>query len=392
MKWNWFTKEKRDASVALPVSTANDQAALAAILKGFTLDASPQSLSAFFAATELISNSVAQLPILVKREGVIDRNHNINFLFKDMIITKFTFMKKMITDVILNGNAYAYVERANDGTPINIIYCEPNSVNVSWNRNKQELFYTISFLNKRTRIEPINVIHLYKNTNDSVNGVALSSYANLIIKLAQATDKAASKFYSSGCAVQGALTIKGSRRGGKEQARQAFIDAHSAKGSGLVILDDDMSYQPISANAEESQMLEARSFNVAEVARYFNMNPILLGETRGATFASIEAANLEFITHTLQPYVSMVEEEFNRKLVKPSEQGLIYIDLDEKFLMKGDMKATSDYLSKLTSSGIITVNEARSYLDMKPIAGGDEAHVAYSKITDNKLTDTENGQ
>lgn len=399
MSWyNIFKQEKRsnDLPEVKPQEPVlpSDPAAASVIFRGYTLDGAATSLSAFFAAMELISNSVAQLPILVKNQGVIDKGHNLNFLFKDMLVTKFMFMKAMIKDVILYGNAYAYIERANDGTPINIIYCENGTVNIFYNKPKQELSYSVSFINKKSRVEPINMIHLYKNTNDGVKGISLSAYAQAVLKLAQATDKAASKYYSSGCALQGALTIKGSRRGAKEQARQAFQDTHSGKGSGLVILDDDMSYQQLSANANDSQMIEARQFNVAEIARYFNINPILLGDNSGATFNSIEYANIEFIFHTLQPYITLIEEEFNRKLVKPSEQGYITIDIDEKFLLKGDMKATSEYLSKLTNAGILTINEARSYLDLKPVEGGDEVHIPYSDVSQNIINQntTEDGE
>jgi HK97 family phage portal protein len=390
MSWYSFFKseEKRSneqATVVQEPVLPNDPAATSVLFRGYTLDGQATSLSAFFAAMELISNSVAQLPILVKNNSVIDKAHNLNFLFNDMLITKFMFMKTMIKDVILYGNAYAYIERANDGTPINIIYCEQGTVNISYNKQKQELYYNVSFINKKSRIEPINMIHLYKNTNDGVKGISLSAYAQAVLKLAQATDKAASKYYSSGCALQGALTIKGSRRGAKEQARQAFTDTHSGKGSGLVILDDDMSYQQLSSNANDSQMIEARQFNVAEIARYFNINPILLGDNSGATFSSIEYANIEFIFHTLQPYITLIEEEFNRKLVKPSEQGYIKIDIDEKFLLKGDMKATSEYLSKLTTAGILTINEARAYLDLKPVEGGDEVHIPYTDVAQNTI-------
>jgi HK97 family phage portal protein len=138
-------------------------------------------------------------------------------------------------------------------------------------------------------------------------------------------------------------------------------------------------------------MIEARQFNVAEIARYFNMNPILLGDNQGATFSSIEYANIEFIFHTLQPYITMIEEEFNRKLVKPSEQGYITIDIDEKFLLKGDMKSTSEYLSKLVTSGILTANEARTYLDLQPVEGGDKIRVAYSDIKQNTIENDLNG-
>lgn len=377
---------RRSNEVNEPV-VPSEPSAISTIFQGFKLDGASTSLSPFFAATELISNSVAQLPILVKRKNDIDFNHPLNYLFKDALISKYNFMKMLIADVILHGNGYAYIERAGDGTPINLIYCEYGSVVVNYNKQKQEIFYQIPFI-KRGKIEQIDVIHLYKNSNDGVNGIPLANYANQVLKLAQATDKSASKYYSSGCALQGALTIKGTRKGSKEQARQAFAETHGDKGSGLVILDDDMSYTPISSNANDSQMIEARTFNVREVARYFNLNPILLGDNSGASFSTIEAANIEFVSHTLQPYITMVEDEFNRKLVKPSERETICIDIDEKYFLKGDMNTTASYLSTLTSSGIMSINEARQHLGLKPVEGGDECAIPYTKIEDNKINNS----
>lgn len=366
-----------------PVSVS-DPAATSLIFGGYKLDGSSTSLSAFFGAVELISNSVAQLPILVKRDDTIDKNHNLNLIFKDGLISKFNLMKMLISDVILHGNGYLYIERADDGTPVNLIYCEFGTVTQYYDNRKQEIYYQIPFI-KRGKIEDVDVIHLYKNSNNGVQGIPLANYANSVIRLSQATDKAASKYYSSGCALQGALTIKGARKGAKEQARQAFQDTHGDRGSGLVILDDDMSYTPISSNANESQMLEARSFNVKEIARYFNINPLLLGDNSGASYSSNEIANNEFVTHTLQPYISMVEDEFNRKLVKPSEKDHISIDIDEKFLLKGDMNTTSNYLQKLTSAGIMSVNEAREHLGLPDVEGGDELRIAYTKVEDNTI-------
>lgn len=365
-----------------------EDAATSLIFGGYKLEDSATSLSAFYAALELISNSIAQLPILVKKNNKINKNHPINLLFKDGLISKYNLIKMLISDVILHGNAYCYIERAKDGTPINLVYCEHGTVNIVYNQKKQELYYQIPFI-KKGNIESCNVIHLFKDSNNGIQGRGLITYANQVIKLSQATDKAARNYYASGCALQGALTIKGARKGAKEQARQAFANTHGDKGSGLVILDDDMSYQQLSSNANDSQMLEARSFNVAEIARFFNINPILLGDKSGASYNSIELANIEFVTHTLMPYIAMMEDEFNRKLVKPSENG-ITIDIDETWLMKGDQKTTAEYLTKLTSSGIMTINEARNHLGLIPVEGGDEVQIPYTKIEDNKISGDNN--
>ena len=366
-----------------------DSLAASLIFGSYRLDESATTLSAFFAATELISNSVAQLPISVKRETGIDKNHPINLLFKNGFITKFNLMKNLVTDIIMYGNAYCYIEKADDGTPLSLTYLERGDVTVYYNKNTQDLYYQV-VNHKPGRVRPENMIHLYKNSINGVQGKSLVSYANQVLQLAKATDKTASKYYSSGCALSGVLTIKGARKGAKEAARDAFATTHSgSSGSGLVILDEDMSYTPISGSASDSQMLEARAFNVEEIARYFNINPLLLGDTKGASYKSIEEANVEFLSRTLMPYVSLIEDEFNRKLVKPEEQGKVIIDFEEGELLRGDMKSTSEYIQKLVSSGIMTTNEAREMLGLPAKEGCDDLIVAYTKISDNKVSGEE---
>lgn len=381
MDWNIFKRNKVKEDVQ---EYPTEQSVTSLIFGGYKLEDAATSLSAFFAAKELISNSIAQLPILIKRHNEIDTTHPLNFIFKGTLMSKFNFMKMMIDDVIMNGNAYAYIVRAKDGTPTSLIYCEHGSCTHHYNHTTQELYYTASFI-KKGHIEPINMIHLYKNSYNGVDGKSIVNYANLVLQLAKATDKAARKYYSNGCALQGALTIKGARKGAKEQARQAFQTTHGDKGSGLIILDDDMTYTPLSSNANESQMLEARSFNVDEVARYFNISPVLLGDLSNSSYNTIEAANIEFVTHTLMPYISMIQDEFNRKLIKPSEYGVIEVDMDETFLLKGDKNTTANYLKSLVSGGIMSINEARNQLGLPYKDGCDELLIPFTNIQDNTI-------
>jgi HK97 family phage portal protein len=354
----------------------------------FRLDASATSLSAFFAARELISNSIAQLPIVVKFNNEIYNEHQLNDLFKTNLISKFNLMKALIQDVIDWGDGLCYIERA-QGVPVNLVYCPRGSYSIDYNEMTHRLRYKINYV--KSFVEPKDVIHLYKNNQaNGIQGRSITGYANAILSLAKATDKAASNYYSSGCAITGALTIKGSRKDSKQKARQAFADVHSgANASGLVILDDDMSYQALSSNANESQMLETRLFNVSEIARFFNINPVLLGDLSKSSYNTIEAANIEFVTHTLMPYITMVECEFNRKLFNANEKGF-KIDLDETYLIKGDKQSTANYYKTLVEAGIVTRNEARRGLGLNPLDGLDEIVIPYTNIADNTLTGNKN--
>lgn len=378
-------------NIQQPIQQAEGSSATSVLFGQFRLDASASTLSAFFGARELISNSIAMLPINIKLNNEIVDDSPLSTIFTNNLISKFNLIKALIQDVIDWGDAVCYIERAQDGTPVGLVYCPRGSYTINYNENTRQLKYKINFF--KGFIEPKNVLHFYKNNQpNGIQGRSLTGYANNILELAKATDKAAKNYYSSGCSLFAALTIKGTRKDSKEKARQAFADVHSGNNaSGLVILDDDMDYKPISSNANESQMLETRLFNVTEIARFFNISPVLLGDLSKSSYNTIEAAQIEFVQHTLLPYVSMFENEVNRKLITPQYKGFS-IDLDEKYLIKGDSTTTAQYYKTLVDGGIITRNEARRSLGLNKLDGLDEIVIPFTNVANNTLTGDKNKQ
>ena len=148
-----------------------------------------------------------------------------------------------------------------------------------------------------------------------------------------------------------------------------------------------MNYQPVQVNAHDAQLIEAREYNVRDIARFFGVAPSMLGDNTGASYGSVEANQQAFILHTVMPYITMVENEFNRKLLKGSESGF-KIDLDETYLLKADKNATANYYEKLAKNGILTRNEIRRELGYNDVDGGDTLIMAYTKIEDNTINGT----
>ena len=148
-----------------------------------------------------------------------------------------------------------------------------------------------------------------------------------------------------------------------------------------------MTYQPVAVSASDAQLLEARQFNVVDIARFFGINPVLLGENNGVSLGSMEQIQQQFISYTLQPYITLIEEEFNRKLLKPSEYSY-KIELDTTALIKSDKTATASYYSTLLDKGVLCINEVRKELGYNQIDGGDNHLIAYTDVTQNSINNT----
>lgn len=385
--FNFGKKEKRKA----PEITQEIVDYVAQALNFGTLnqDNTNKSISAVYRAVEIISDSLAILPIKVRNKNTNHTedlpDHHIHFAFENNTCTKFTLIKLLIESVLLRGNGFAYIERGNDGKPIGLRYLNPSEVTVNYNSTKDTLYYRASKL-KVGNIEPINMIHLVKNTNDGVNGISVIAFAHRSIGLANATENSAKQFFDNGCNLSGILKVQGQlSKQQRQDIHTSWNQAYCNGGSGLAVLQGNMEYQPVTVNATDAQMIETRKFNVQDIARFFGISPVLLGDLSNSSYSTVEAMQNDFLLHTLAPYIEMMEQEFNRKLVLPSEKN-IEIRLDESYLLRTDKTAQASYYSTMLDKGVFCINEVRRELGFTPIEGGDVHTIAYTKVEDNKIS------
>lgn len=349
-------------------------------LNGFTA----MSLSAIYSATSIISNSMALLPIYVNinedNKKLIVEDHPIYHMFDDTLMTKYTTIKTMMMDLLLRGNAYAYIERDNEGKVKRLRYVSNSDIQVNFDQLNEKLTYTIQKFGK-INLQPRDVVHLNINAADGVNGRGILSFASKSINLSKNTEKAAENYFSSGCQVNGILSTDAPRLTDEQRKsmKTAWIQSQTGDGSGIAVLEAGMHYQAVSGNAEESQMTETRLYNLNEICRFFNISPIMLGDLSHTQYGSIEQAQIEFVQHCLLPYKEMIENEFDRKLLDNSMK--YYVNFDSNVLLKSDKSTESNYLSTLVSGHIMTPNEARNVLGLNDIEGGDSVIMNESNVT-----------
>ena len=380
-------EEKRDGTINY-ISYGGEALPFSQLQNTYTA----MNLSAVYRAVEIISDSVAMLPIKIKQIDATHKEelstHPLNMIFQDNLISKYNLIKLLIQSVLLKGNGFAYIHRAADGTATALQFLEAGDVNIFYKKEKEELYYTCNIISKK-KIEPCNMIHLVKNSYDGINGVSVLTYASRSLKLAGNTENSANSFFTNGCNLSGVLTVQGQLNDKqRSDIRTSWNQAYSNGGNGLAILQGNMDYKPIQLNAADSQMIESRQFNVEDIARFFGISPILLGDLSHANYNSIEALQQMFLLHTLQPYIEMCEEEFTRKLFKPSERNLV-VNFDETAILKTDKVALAQYYGSLLDKGVLCVNEVRKELGYSEIEGGDKHLIAYTKIEDNVINKTE---
>lgn len=358
---------------------------------------SAMNLSAVYRAVEIISNSIATLPVKILINDDSGKNeadkHPLNYVFSDRntdnIISKFTLFKLLVQSVLLRGNGFALIERSG-GMVKSLRYLEPNDVNIVYDKIKNTLYYDVPIIKRH--VDPKDMIHLVMFSYDGIKGLSVLQNAARSIGIAQASENAAKSFYDNGMMINGILKVQGPvNQKQREDIRAAWNETYTANGSGLAVLQGNMDYQPIQLSAKDSQMLESRQYSVTDIARFFGISPVLLGDLSAKTnLNTFEALQNDFLVHTLQPYITMIENEFNRKLLKPTEDNLSII-LETNEILRIDKAAQSNYYSTLINSGVLSINEVRKELGYNGIGDdGDKHIIPFTDIDQNTINNKDN--
>lgn len=347
------------------------------------------AISAYFRAVEIISSSVASIPIQVKKKddtghGEIVANHYLYEKFEknDSHMSRFLMMKMLVQQVLTKGNGYIYLKRDNTGKVKSMRWLPSDTVTIIYNQQTNQLAYKCNLVTNK-QIEPVNMIHIRIFSDDGINGRSVLSYANRSIQLAQNTENAASSFYESGCALAGIIKTKSVKT--PQQKTDIKNSWKSNMGSGsIAILDGEMEYQAIQQTVADSKVIEARQFTVVDIARWFGISPVLLGDLSHSSYNSIEQAQAEFLIHTLEPFIQLIEDEFSSKIFVPSEKGY-FINLDESAVLRPNKEKQASYLKTMVDGGIISINEARFSLGLPAKEGADDLIRPYTDINQNKV-------
>ena len=337
-------------------------------------------LSAVYAATNMISNSCALLPIKIvryqgdRKEEINHSLYNILNLNPDGTHTHFSWMKLLIESVILRGNGYAYIERDEKLNVKSLRLINPDYVTPMVQPDGSVKYLVVGM---NSAVDSINMIHLYQHIDEAYMGISTIKFADMTLRATYDAEEHSDNFFKSGAGLMGVLKASAPLTDSqKKQIAESWEKSIShTKGGGVAILPQGLDFQSISISPEDSQLLEARQYNIVEIARFFNISPVKLFDYTHVSYSTLEQISLSYLQDTILPFTQLMEDEFNRKLFKPSQVGNIGVDFDYSVLITTDKKSEAEYYRTLITNGIISINEARNKIGLTPLEGDEyDAH------------------
>lgn len=396
-----FTKKDKDIETrsnvveqpAVTISSLSEQdpAILGLVFGKYGVSMNKEmTLSAVFRAVSLISSSIASLPIYVYKTD--DNDNKVewrdNTLYPlllrkpNLLQTRVVFMKSMVKDMLMCGNAYAIIHRNDINKVTKIEYVPASKVTIQRivkDGAIEAIRYNIS--GRKRLYEDYEMIHIINEPDeDGVEGLSTLKYAIKTMNIANYAEAAAEGYFSNGGKLTGIVKVDRPLTD-KQKMELKSEWKKSLDANGIAFLQGVENYTSIQQNSADAQLLQSRQFTVSEIARFFNVNPIMLYDLSHNNYNSSEAARLQLLTDTLQPIMDKIEAEFETKLFLPSEAETGSIKFDTEEFLRSDNKTKAEYYKMLWQIGAISINEIRAYLDLNAIEDGDLHYVPANLVT-----------
>lgn len=342
-------------------------------------------LSTVYRCVEVISDSVAQLPLEPYR--IDSQGYKIKFTSHPTYkllnkepnprMTRFDFIKVMIVSTLLKGNGYAFIERDDKGNAQGLHFIPAELVTIIRPKSlKESVSYSIAGLGA---VESCNMIHIKNFSYDGIEGVSTLRHARNTLGLSTDAEAHAAGFFKGGANLAGILksqtNLTSQQKNDLKRSWQMAFSPATGTPNGVAVLEGNLSFEPITVNPTDAQLLETRQFNVVDICRFFGVSPVKAFDLSKSSYSTVEATNLSFLTETLSPLLEKIEEEFERKLYKPSEKDSIDVRFDTATLLRADKQSLANYYQTLFNIGVVSPNDIRKQLDLPAMEGGDNTFV-----------------
>ncbi len=239
--------------------------------------------------------------------------------------------------------------------------------------------YATRLENGETRVLfPDEVIHLSAFGTGEL-GIPPIGVARQAIGIAIAAEEYAGRFWANDARPGGVIQTKETiAPKDYDRALRRWKAHHQGldRSHLVAFLDNGAEWKDVGIPPEDAQFIETRKFQVREIARMFRVPPYKIAdlEAGAVAYASVEVQSIDYLQTALNPWLKRLEAGLKRGVYGSSldrERGL-YVEFVRAAILQGDFKSTIEALGTAVEKKLMTQNEARERINLKPLEGGDE--------------------
>lgn len=345
---------------------------------------SAMRVSAVYRSVALIAGAISSMPAhLYRQRGEVREQIEgdpLWWLLNEQPTARFTaaaMWEQVVTHMLLRESGFVYIARSRSGAVQELIPLPYECIKPMRSADGSRLEYAISDV-RTFGADQDDVLHFPGFGFNGLHAMSVIQYAaRNAAGNAMAMDQYSGKFFAGGA--HPSIVLSTDRPMTNEQ-KESLREAFAAKYSGVdnahklpLVLTEGIKHDTISINAQDAQLLDARKFQVVDIARAFGVPPHMIGETSQASSwgTGLEQMAIGFVRYTLQPHLVRIEQELNRKLYRTAGR---FIRFDRQAAMDGDSKAMAEADKASlggpgSGPGYQSVDEVRRRRNLPPLGG-----------------------
>ncbi len=349
-----------------------------------------------FACVNRIANPIANFPVgIVEPDGIggwtrvneHPMSQRLGLRPNDNMSSR-TLRKTTQGHALLWGNGYQEIERNGRGEAVGLWPLLPDRTRP--HRDGDRIVFRTTIDGKTYQLDQENVAHIMDLSHDGYIGLSQVALAREALGMAKALEEFGGKFFANDMKSGGFLMhpgklsprARGNVRGddGRQQAAPENPASGIEKQGGLdnahrvKVLEEGMKFIQTTIPPEDGQFLATREFQIAEIARMYDVPLVLLQshEKSSSWGTGIEQLMLGFIMQTVAPWVQAYEQELTWKLFTEAERERgLKVKFNMNAVLRGDMAARAAFYKSMFELGM-TINQILALEDMNGIgADGD---------------------
>ena len=351
----------RKRNIEEPAQTAND-VLLSAILSQDSISCEQAlNIPAVARCVNLISETVSMIPIKLYHEEVTDGKRKIvevtdsrcDLLNED---TKDTLdgaqlKKVLVRDYLLNGNAYAYINKQRNLVK-SLHYVD--SKNITINQNFNPIFKDYNILVHGQTYKPFEFLKILRATKDGARGSGIVEENGELLKVAYTTLKFEQNLISTGGNKKGFINAKNRlTKEAIDALKAAWYKFYSNNDENVIILNEGLTFQEASNTSVEMQLNESKKSMSDSILEIFGVPTDWNWET--------------FIKTAIMPILATFECALNRDLLLEKEKKSFYFAFDTKEIIKGDIKTRFEAYKTALESNLMQIDEVRYLENLEPL-------------------------
>lgn len=336
-------------------------------------------LSTVWACVRLLAETIATLPIgFFERQADGTRksasDHGLYRLLHSQPNAEMTavqFWEVVVASMLLWGNAY--VEKIISGRRIvSLEFLLPDRVSVRRLENGERQYRYRDSDGIIRVISEDRMMHIPAFSLDGINGLSPVQFGANVMGAAMATDETSAGMFKNAMKSPGLVTMDTVFKPDQREEVRKHVKSVSDTG-GYMVLEKGASFQQLNMNPHDAELLASRGFNVEELCRWFRVPPFMVGHSEKSTSwgTGIEQQMIGFLTFSLRPWLTRIEQSVKKNLLTPAEQTKYFAEFALEGLLRADSAARAAFYSSAGQNGWMSRNEIRGLENLPRVDGGD---------------------